>query len=268
MTLLYSPDREQFKQLLSQVPVPLIYPSESIYVLVDPCDHLELQKDFAELYKAHSGAILLFPVTRPNIAWTRVFFPSGAELPPQYIPKDCEPIVLLSTPEDNVSSPSQPMGYGPSHFSTVALGGTFDHLHAGHRGLLTLAAYITQNLIVGVTGPGLLKNKKYADYLETYEKRQQSVSNFLSLIKPSLNLRFEMIEDVCGPTATIEHIDALVLSEESEAGGKIVNDTRRKLGFNELEIIISKLFGEGIGGKLSSTDYRRQEMENTSAGTF
>lgn len=40
-------------------------------------------------------------------------------------------------------------------YPVVALGGTFDHLHAGHRILLTLAAYITKDdgrLIVGVSG--------------------------------------------------------------------------------------------------------------------
>ena len=44
-------------------------------------------------------------------------------------------------------------------YAVAALGGTFDHLHAGHRILLTLAAYITRydgRLIVGVSGePGL-----------------------------------------------------------------------------------------------------------------
>jgi hypothetical protein len=40
-------------------------------------------------------------------------------------------------------------------YRVAALGGTFDHLHAGHRILLTLAAYITKDdgrLIVGVSG--------------------------------------------------------------------------------------------------------------------
>lgn len=42
---------------------------------------------------------------------------------------------------------------GPDRFPVVALGGTFDHLHAGHKILLTMAASLTtRKLIVGVTG--------------------------------------------------------------------------------------------------------------------
>lgn len=42
-------------------------------------------------------------------------------------------------------------------YPVVALGGTFDHLHSGHKILLTMAASITsRKLIVGVTGPSPL----------------------------------------------------------------------------------------------------------------
>ncbi len=41
----------------------------------------------------------------------------------------------------------------PRLFPVVALGGTFDHLHAGHKILLSMAAWITQEkLIIGMTG--------------------------------------------------------------------------------------------------------------------
>lgn len=41
----------------------------------------------------------------------------------------------------------------PSTIPTVALGGTFDHLHSGHKILLSMAAWIAEKkLIVGITG--------------------------------------------------------------------------------------------------------------------
>lgn len=41
----------------------------------------------------------------------------------------------------------------PSTLPTVALGGTFDHLHSGHKILLSMAAWIAEKkLIVGITG--------------------------------------------------------------------------------------------------------------------
>lgn len=41
----------------------------------------------------------------------------------------------------------------PPFYPVSVIGGTFDHLHAGHKILLSMAAYITsQKLIVGITG--------------------------------------------------------------------------------------------------------------------
>lgn len=43
--------------------------------------------------------------------------------------------------------------YRQREYPVVALGGTFDHLHAGHKILLSMGAWIAkEKLIVGVTG--------------------------------------------------------------------------------------------------------------------
>lgn len=46
-------------------------------------------------------------------------------------------------------------------YDIVALGGTFDHLHSGHRILLTMAAWLaSERLIVGITGASPLFSPK------------------------------------------------------------------------------------------------------------
>lgn len=54
--------------------------------------------------------------------------------------------------EINPESPAAP-GSDPPIYPVVALGGTFDHLHAGHKILLSMAAWIAdEKVIIGVTG--------------------------------------------------------------------------------------------------------------------
>lgn len=154
-------------------------------------------------------------------------------------------------------------------YKTVAVGGTFDHIHDGHKILLTISGFLTRDhLIVGVTGKELLKNKKYADFLEDFETRSESVHDFFNIVNPQLDYKIYEINDVCGPTGTIDDIDALVLSSETVSGGEYVNNFRKEKGFRELIIEEVDIVGggtkeDGWKDKLSSTYYRKLEYEKS-----
>lgn len=152
--------------------------------------------------------------------------------------------------------------HGYEH-STVAVGGTFDHLHAGHKLLLTVSGYLAkQTLIVGITGPKLLVNKKYADAMQSFEFRESKVREFLEKVFPSLDVETVMINDVYGPTAQNKDIEALVLSKETRSGGDSINKMRKEKHWNELIIYEVDLVGSHHPGeKLSSTDLRKKELE-------
>lgn len=152
---------------------------------------------------------------------------------------------------------------GTDEHNIVAVGGTFDHLHVGHKILLTVAGYIAREyLIVGITGPELLKNKKYAEAMESYAQRKQSVETFLNYVYPSLALNIVMINDVYGPTGTQEDVDALVVSAETAAGAVQINNFRKDKGWHELKVYQIQLIpDEAIGEKVSSTELRRRALE-------
>lgn len=66
-------------------------------------------------------------------------------------------------PQAPAPSPAPDTDSDPARqYRVVALGGTFDHLHPGHKILLTLAAAITtERLVVGVTGPSDLPSPRW-----------------------------------------------------------------------------------------------------------
>ncbi|KFY72896.1 hypothetical protein V499_06990 [Pseudogymnoascus sp. VKM F-103] len=191
------------------------------------------------------------------------------------------------------SSSPPPYPSSKTH-SVVAVGGTFDHLHAGHKLLLTATALMLQppaistsqpphrRLIIGITGDELLKNKKYAEQLESWKRREEGVINFLlpilsfttlptseditrthfdtpvvngrgvSTHLKSANLTIECVEiqDPFGPTITDADVTALVVSGETRDGGAAVNDKREEKGWAALEVFEIDVLdaGEDAGG--------------------
>lgn len=172
------------------------------------------------------------------------------------------------------SSPQNAFHESPSHrHRFVAVGGTFDHLHAGHKLLLTMTALVLDLrsiegacLTIGITGDELLKNKKFKEELEDFSERQLAVQTFLlgvlglvslkhtldktqhvksssphgrevhNTLKSGLTIKYVEIFDPCGPTITDKTITALILSAESRGGGQVVNNKRREQAWSALEI--------------------------------
>ncbi|CUS08308.1 unnamed protein product [Tuber aestivum] len=70
----------------------------------------------------------------------------------------------------------------------VAVGGTFDHLHPGHKLLLTMTAFLLSpnaaapRLVAGITGETLLINKKHSAHLGSWGSRSAEVVDFLCSI--------------------------------------------------------------------------------------
>ena len=73
-------------------------------------------------------------------------------------------------------------------FESVAVGGTFDGLHFGHRKLLTLAVSsvqpMTGRLLVGVTQDAMLSHKAGAKEIMPYDQRAALVRDFLKRLAP------------------------------------------------------------------------------------
>ncbi|KAJ3317862.1 hypothetical protein HDV06_001103 [Boothiomyces sp. JEL0866] len=143
------------------------------------------------------------------------------------------------------------------YYDNVALGGTFDRLHSGHKLLLSMAILICKKrLICGVTDfkPEALMKKRYYEYIQPLNERLDLVRAFLMKFKPGVSLEVVAIQDDYGPTRTDSNIQAIVGSMETKRGCEMVNVKRKEVGYNELDIYLV----DCVGGdnKLSSSAIR------------
>ncbi|TNV77819.1 hypothetical protein FGO68_gene2445 [Halteria grandinella] len=127
----------------------------------------------------------------------------------------------------------------------IAMGGTFDHLHNGHKLLLSQAMLCSNSRILcGVTTDALLKKKVYAQYLESFEARRQSVIDFCTKLNPRITsmpegkglVTFEL-DDPIGPTGTDSELEALVLTREVAKGGVMINEARERNSLHPLRLV-------------------------------
>ncbi|KAJ7449952.1 hypothetical protein FB451DRAFT_1287082 [Mycena latifolia] len=154
--------------------------------------------------------------------------PFLASVPREQLPR------IASAPPAPTSTPSA--AATPPRFPVVALGGTFDHLHAGHKILLSMAAWIaSEKLIVGVTDDALLTRKTNAHVLEPLAQRTAAVRAFLTAFRPRLTYDIVPISDVYGPTGWDPNIQALVVSKETASGAAAIASHRAAHGLPALE---------------------------------
>jgi len=156
---------------------------------------------------------------------------------------------------------------------SVCLGGTFDHLHPGHKLLLSAAALLASSsssssssasaspslLTIGVTVDAMLTKKQFATHIQPWPMRIAAVLSFLAmfldlgtdmskssgaaaqqLLLSGGRVRVSCVElvDAFGPTVEVRDMDALVVSRETAAGGAAVNDRRADKGWEELELYV------------------------------
>jgi phosphopantetheine adenylyltransferase len=99
------------------------------------------------------------------------------------------PYGLPTIPNSRLELSNYDLRQSKPHHS-VAVGGTFDHLHIGHKLLLTFTIFLAsprpstspRKITIGITTDNLLANKKHASVLESWETRQQRTAEFIESI--------------------------------------------------------------------------------------
>ncbi|KAL2919468.1 hypothetical protein HK105_201114 [Polyrhizophydium stewartii] len=188
--------------------------------------------DFAAERRQVAALVVAGPHAPPALA-TASFLPGNTVAP-----------VVVGAPSVPAEPASDGGGADEMHqgaFAHVAVGGTFDHMHAGHRILLTITAWLaTERIVCGVVDfdPARLRRKAAFEAMEPLDQRLAAVRSFLHQVRRDVVHDVVPIHDDLGPTRDDPAIEALVGSAETAAGCAMVNKIRAEGGLSQLRLFI------------------------------
>lgn len=144
-------------------------------------------------------------------------------------------------------------------YHKLAMGGTFDHFHVGHKYFIDFGAKLADKLIIGLTTNKLLQGKKLADQIEDFQTRKKNIiryckkNNYQCLIIP--------LDNPYGPTIDREEkIGALAVTEFTTNGAKAINDLRLTMGMRSLPTHVCPMLKDKNGQAISSTRIRAGQI--------
>jgi pantetheine-phosphate adenylyltransferase len=148
-----------------------------------------------------------------------------------------------------------------SKFSHVILGGTFDHLHRGHKKMLDLAFSLGKKVSLGVATEKLYRDKFLRETIEDIKVRKKAVEDYLSAKKWRDRTQFFYIADIYGPSIKDKSIDAILVSRVTYKNAKKINQIREEKRLPALKIVVAPDVTGGDGQLITSERIRAGEID-------
>jgi pantetheine-phosphate adenylyltransferase len=146
-------------------------------------------------------------------------------------------------------------------FRKVAVGGTFDELHKGHRSLLVKAFEVGEKVLIGLCTDEFVKKMGKPHVTAPYETRLKELQAFLGKSNLTETPEIMPLNDPYGKTLTDKCIEALVVSEETEKIAIKINQKRNEKSLPPLKIITISMVPAENYKPISTTRIREGEID-------
>jgi len=140
----------------------------------------------------------------------------------------------------------------------VAVGGTFDPLHDGHKALLRRACELSRNgeLLIGLTSDEMVRNK--AHEVREFQTRYKEMKRFMRA--RGINHVIVRLDDPYGPTVS-DDFDYIVVSPETHPMALKINKIREEKGRSPIKIVLVDYVLADDGLPISSTRIAEGEID-------
>lgn len=146
-------------------------------------------------------------------------------------------------------------------FKKVIVGGTFDELHKGHKALLKKALEVGDFVIIGLSTDNLARKLKKDHEVAPYEERLRELQEFLKEQEMLSKARIVPLKTPYGITLSKGCADVLVVSRETEARAKEINEKRKAKGLPPLHLIVIEMVKAENHSPISTTRIKRKEID-------
>ncbi len=142
-------------------------------------------------------------------------------------------------------------------YETVAVAGTFDLLHKGHKELLSKAFEIGRTVVIGLTSKEFARKLRKPHKVEGYVTRENKLKEFLKRQNLLHRSHIVPLNDPYGPAITSQDIEALVISERTMPRALEINKIRQERGLKPLQIVVVNMILAEDSKPISTTRVRR-----------
>lgn len=143
----------------------------------------------------------------------------------------------------------------------LALAGTFDRLHQGHKALMELGFKLARKVSIGIAKKELCQNKLLAATIETFKIRKETVKKYLREKNLLARTAFFALSDIFGPAVKNKSFDAILVSAETFLNAVKINRVRKAKKMPPLKIIVAPSVKGDDGKIISSERIRNGEID-------
>ncbi len=146
-------------------------------------------------------------------------------------------------------------------YKKVAVGGTFDELHRGHKALLSRAFEVGDKVVIGLSSDEFVKKMGKPHITASYAERRDELATYLTEMGLADRAEIVPLTDSYGLTIKGRGLEALVVSKETARTAGAINSTRGKAGLPPLEIVAVDMVEAENKTPISTTRIRSGEID-------